>query len=377
MLLPPPGGVPCSARHLSQTAVRRVDVSVSPAPVERTGAEPLVSVVIPVHNVEHFLTRCVHSVLRQTHSSLDVVLVDDGSTDGSGAICDELARSDARVRVVHRENGGLSVARNTGLDVARGSHITFLDADDWLAPTFVERLLVLMTSSGANLAACALLRTHDPDAVPPPHHTPPIVLGRDDALRHLNGARHTVLTVACGKIFTAGLLTGLRFPPGRLHEDEFTTWRALAAADRVALTEEALYFYWQRSDSITGVAATDRNWRDVIDAYTERLDVLRGTAPPDVVALSNKELFRKLLHYRHWLPASATGERGRVLKEMRSVVDELRGGHTDRRFQAFAELYVRAPKVVGPAYAWYLRRLPNPTRATTRSPRRRRSTWVS
>lgn len=325
--------------------------------------QPLVSVVVPVHDVEPYLRRCVDSILDQTHANLDVILVDDGSTDASGDICDDYA-ADERVTVIHQDNGGLSVARNTGMARASGAYVTFVDSDDWLDPRFVETLIDLATAYNADIAACELFRTSDSGAVPSPPTSELRLLEREGALRALNGALHTTLTVACGKVYANHTLQGVRFPPGRLHEDEFTTYLALAAANRVVVTGQAMYHYWQRPDSITGVASTTRNWRDVVEAYEQRLAFLDAHASSAVATLARMELFRKLLHYRHWLPRQELTERRAVLDRMRELVTDLRARDSDRRFMIFASSYTRFPRAVGAAYEPYLARVRGRDRTT-------------
>ena len=216
-----------------------------------SAAEPdLVSVVIPVYRTEAFLDACVGSILDQTHPHLDVILVDDGSDDGAPDLCDRWAAADSRVRVVHQPNGGLSSARNTGLDIARGRFVTFVDSDDVCSPDMVARLLTLAVSHGADIAVCRAVqfRHSDPDFTSDEQVLP--LSGRQALLHVMRQARGWE---AWGRLFRRELLApGLRFHEGTLYEDlEFTT-RVLADASAVVFSTARLYGYRQRDDSIMG-----------------------------------------------------------------------------------------------------------------------------
>lgn len=310
----------------------------------------LVSVIVPVYSVEQFLPRCIDSVLTQTHENWELILIDDGSPDRSGDICDEYAANDARIRVIHQDNGGLSVARNTGLEHAAGDYITFVDSDDWLAPDFASAMLRHLVEYDADIAVAGLLRTTDGTVTTPMIPGSVMILDRDETMAKLNGSLHTVLTVACAKLYRASTLEGVSFPPKRLHEDEFTTYRALAASRRVVVSDRQLYFYWQRPDSITGSAPTTRNWSDVVTAYRERQEFLETSFPEDVARLGRVELFRKLMHYRQWLGSDQSDERAAALVELRELAASLQGVRYSVRL--FCTVYVRFPVLLDRVLRW-------------------------
>lgn len=218
----------------------------------------LVSVIVPVYRVEDLLRRCVDSILAQTHQNLEVILVDDGSPDGCGRICDEYALTDRRVLVIHQENSGVSAARNAGLDAAQGDYITFVDADDWIGSGMVAELLRLADGHEAGIAICGHLPTSDDAAVAPTGPAVEHVYSNVEALAELLGPDYITMVVSWGKLYQAALFADLRFPIGRVHEDEFTTHRLLHRARRVVRTEATLYYYWQRPGSITSTIGPDR-----------------------------------------------------------------------------------------------------------------------
>lgn len=213
----------------------------------------MISIIIPVYNVEKYLERCVESVFAQTYSAYELILVDDGSTDGSGKICDRLAKRDDRVRVIHKENGGLSSARNTGLKMSRGEYITFIDSDDVVHPCYLECLLKagkhadismgkLERFSGETVSFADIDQNEEPD----------LITGQETLGCFFEQKAEVANYVsACCKLYKRELFDGIVFPEGRLFEDEFTTYRLYYKADKVAVSQNILYYYYVNDTGIT------------------------------------------------------------------------------------------------------------------------------
>lgn len=207
------------------------------------------SIIIPVYRVENTLARCIDSVLGQSYTDYELILVDDGSTDSSGSICDKYAEADPRVRVIHRRNGGLSVARNTGLDIATGDYVTFIDSDDFLGD---NTLAILMSRLSAH---------PDYDILEYPlcwHYGAPdqkvVKFGvheYDDMSEYWLEGKAFTHTYAWNKIYVRRLFDEVRFPPQTLYEDAHTLPLLLQRAHLVATTEEGLYYYTSNPDGIT------------------------------------------------------------------------------------------------------------------------------
>lgn len=206
----------------------------------------MVSVIIPVYNVRGYLRRCVSSVQRQTHQELDVILVDDGSTDGSGVLCDSLAAEDARIRVIHKANGGLSSARNAGIEMAQGEFIMFVDGDDWLHPHIVELFLADIMKHHVCMAMCEMLRTSDEHDGHRANVDSVVLEGSDVFCQFLKGRWIT----ACAKLYRRQLWDDVRFPEGLNNEDYATLPFIFDQCDRVAYRQETLYFYFIHEGSI-------------------------------------------------------------------------------------------------------------------------------
>lgn len=213
---------------------------------------PLISVIIPVYNVECYLHRCLNSVLNQTYSHLEILLVDDGSTDSSGKICDEFSALDQRVKIIHKENGGLSDARNRGIDEAKGEYITFIDSDDYIDEDMIEYLYGLLTKMNTKISVCTNRLCNE--------DTGKIRLdgddGKEERLTSCESCRRLLYSQAfgmsaCAKLYHHSLFTSIRYPKGKLYEDTATTYKFLIKAGSVAYGRTCKYNYCLRSGSIT------------------------------------------------------------------------------------------------------------------------------
>lgn len=211
---------------------------------------PLVSVVVPIYNVEPYLRECVNSILGQTYSNTEIILVDDGSTDGSSLICDEYSKRDSRIRVIHKANGGLSDARNTGLDDAHGDFVTFVDSDDWLEPNMIERCMNLIEINNADFCGASFMLAYRDHKVP--NHVfakGPEVYSKEEALaKYLFNTNIGVCI--WGSVHRRSLWDEVRCPVGKLHEDQHTKYLLLDHANIVVFDPEPLYNYRQRKGSI-------------------------------------------------------------------------------------------------------------------------------
>lgn len=217
--------------------------------------QDLISVIVPVYKVEKYLKRCVDSILAQTYPCLEVILVDDGSPDGCPAICDEYAREDRRVRVIHKENGGLSDARNAGIDAAKGNFLGFIDSDDYVHPRFYELLLQALKEEGADIAGCDVKKIYETGTVEEEEKEAvrsEIYSGREATANLYDAQLYLRSVVIWNKLYKKELFKDVRFPKGKLHEDEFTSYRLLYQSKSVVYIDRAYYFYFQREDGIMG-----------------------------------------------------------------------------------------------------------------------------
>ena len=224
---------------------------------------PLISVIVPVYKVEPYIHRCVDSILGQSYTDFELILVDDGSPDNCGVICDDYARQDSRIHVIHQNNGGLSAARNAGIDWAFANSdskwLTFIDSDDWVHREYLDILMRSAMRFDAGISACGLLHTEgmveDAEISWEELHCVDAQMAYTDY--------YIMCMTACCKIYRKELFRNIRFPVGKLHEDCYITHILLFQAEQVAVCDEALYYYYSNPGSITRVKWDARRLQEI------------------------------------------------------------------------------------------------------------------
>lgn len=212
----------------------------------------LISVIIPVYKVEPYLERCIKSVVEQTYKNLEIILVDDGSPDSCPEICDKWAKKDSRIKVIHKENGGLSDARNAGMLISTGEMIGFVDSDDWIEPNMYQLLYDNMVQNNCDISACGVQMDWE-DMILSRLLTKEgrCVLNAEDAMRAIIEESWLKQPVVY-KLYKASLVKDILFPIGKYHEDVFWSYQAIGRAKKVCVFETPCYHYLQRSESIMG-----------------------------------------------------------------------------------------------------------------------------
>ena len=240
--------------------------------------EKVISVIVPVYKTEAYLRQCVDIIRNQTYRNLEIILVNDGSPDGCGALCEELARKDSRIRVIHKENGGLSSARNAGLDAIRGEVVSFVDSDDWIAPEMYTCLYSLMQQHQAQIAAGGLQTDtgkHYNTAYPLSKAVD--VFTSLEALREVT-INQRITNSVCDKLWDSALFDNIRFPEGVLFEDIRTTYKLLEKTNRVVYTPQPMYIYRVMEESISRGKFHPRMLENVY-AVKERADYYQNHFP--------------------------------------------------------------------------------------------------
>lgn len=231
----------------------------------------LISIIVPVYGVEAYLGRCMESLLSQTYENIEIILVDDGSPDNCPALCDAYKAQDARVRVIHQENAGLSGARNTGLCEARGEYIAFVDSDDYVAADYIKTLYELLVESESDISQCKFAYVSGEPLESGKSRSYKVYRG-ESLMEQLYGPEQeaTYFVVAWNKLYKRELFSEIRYPKGRIHEDEATTYRLFDKAKKLAFTERVLYGYFtENTGSITSVFSKKR--LDWLLAHEERI----------------------------------------------------------------------------------------------------------
>lgn len=258
------------------------------------GDQPLLSVVVPVYNVSTYLEKCVSSIMAQTYSNLEIILVDDGSTDSSGKMCDEFARNDNRIVVVHQENGGLSAARNAGLTAATGEYVGFVDSDDWVDLHMYEYLLALARQTDSDVAQVGYIAAFDEGAEgDAPYGKATVYEGGDSILYHYmyQGISQIGAYSVCRCLFKRELLSGLSYRVGKVNEDMDFKYRALKRCERYAESECRQYFYRQRDASTTNGGLSKKDF-DLYDASLALVDLAEDGGSVRVQQLALEKLAR-------------------------------------------------------------------------------------
>ncbi len=255
----------------------------------------LISVIVPVYNVEAYLGRCVDSLLAQTYENLEIILVDDGAKDWSGKICDEYAAKDPRIRVIHKENGGLSSARNAGLDVARGEYLAFADSDDWVEPGAYEAMLKLALERDVKLVCAGRYDVESATGEKRKGLCPPeteVISGQE--LVHRIFLWDNVDSAAWDKLYHRSLFRQIRYPLGKIVEDVPVTYRIALDAGKAAMLDMPVYNYFHRPGSITAAPVSEKTFH--FSQHTEQIYNQIRQSCPELTEEARYLRVRSLVH---------------------------------------------------------------------------------
>ncbi len=252
-----------------------------------------ISVIVPIYNIEKYIYRCINSILNQTYENLEIILVNDGSTDMCPKICDEYQKRDSRICVIHKENGGLSSARNAGLDVAHGEYIAFIDGDDYIDPHMLENLYFELIKSQADFSVCNVQYVDE--------YGEKLIQYPDDYLKYEVLDANEVflksleqygyyLVVVWNKLYKRALWNKYRFPETRYHEDEFSFHPVLEQCKKIVCIKEACYFYVQHEGSIMSIPSITKIF-DALEAFIERMQFFQKSQMTDCLVIQDIKTF--------------------------------------------------------------------------------------
>lgn len=282
----------------------------------------IISIIVPVYNVERYIEKCVESIISQTFRNIEIIIVDDGATDRSGVIADQLATRDQRIRVIHKQNGGLSSARNEGVVYAKGKFLMFIDSDDYIASNMCEVLYKHAIDNSCDLVECGVIKVyvnHNRIEVPCAHKT--VMTGRDATIAYLDRSKNIQSCVVLS-LYNKEIFTDIRFEDGRLHEDGWFKYKALYNSKRVCLIPDALYYYVQeREGSIMTVNLKEKNVRDVFDAFYERWKYFERRQDSELAELSKVVYLNNLLSYHYSIGAMMKDKE--VVKKLRKEIRDI------------------------------------------------------
>ncbi len=306
----------------------------------------LISIIIPVYNVEQYLPQCLDSVFNQTYSNLEIILVNDGSTDRCPEICEAYAARDSRIKVIHKSNGGLSDARNAGIRVATGQYIAFLDSDDLLAPIFLKKLLHELTENDADIVECNFFSFEkDVDFNHNQTHNVKIY----DTETALKLVMEGILGgVVWNKLYRKELAVKTLFPLNKINEDEFWTYKVFAKAERVVKISDTLYFYRQQPTSIMGSSYSLRRL-DGVEAHEKRIQFIHKHFPALLPVAVRMFCISAMHHYRQLTSFKSLDSnkfyRNQLQSKVRKYSTQLNRGDGDWKAAFWRRLFLFSPTI--------------------------------
>lgn len=280
----------------------------------------LISVIVPVYNMEQYLERCINSIKKQSYSNLEIILVDDGSTDHSADMCDTYAQEDQRIKVIHKVNGGLSDARNAGLAIATGTYIGYVDSDDWIEPQMYQKMYEACIENEAQVAVCRYAKVYSDETIRGGNHKT-TVFERDSILKVYlsDNSDYIVYNSVWSKLFAREIIVGEIFPVGKNSEDIMYTTRAFCKVTKAVYVDECLYNYvLDREGSIMNVNRTERMFQDEIPFWREHIAYIRQHVSDEMGDMAAYYFYRRMLSY--YMELSQQVETRNAAKQIASMM---------------------------------------------------------
>ena len=286
--------------------------------------EDLISIVVPIYNVEKYLDKCIKSIINQSYKKLEIILVDDGSKDNCGKMCEEYRKIDKRIKVIHKKNGGLSSARNAGIKIATGKYIGFIDSDDWIEKDMFKEMIKLAKENNSDIVQCDFIRCNEENLVIDNTNKKIVnIYSNIEAIwnQYKKGIDVSSI-VTWNKLYKKSLFNDIEFPEGKINEDEFTIYKLFYYANKVVYTNKIFYYYRQNPNSIMNTSFSKKNL-DYLDAYEEKADFIKG--------IGEEKLFEHTMNYYYNALIHNYIKYQKLYKEDKKTLKELR----DKRDRAF------------------------------------------
>ncbi len=306
---------------------------------------PLISVIVPVYKVEPYLEKCVKSIQNQTYRNLEIILVDDGSPDRCGEICDKLAKEDARIKVIHQKNNGLAVARNIGLEIATGEYIGFVDSDDYIDEDMYACLLAAITAHHVNLVVCKakIVADNSECFADTADAETSMIFSKQEALRHI---LLNIDNSVCNKMFDRSLIGTLRFPHGKIHGEDFLfVLQYLSRINGAAVLDCKMYNYVKRDNSITSSSFSKSSLDEIYVKDEIQKYIIQNY--PDYACLANKWCLKARMNVIRDIMLSE--DKAKWNGELASCFEYLKDNYADvrhelsckERVEYFLQIYFR------------------------------------
>lgn len=299
----------------------------------------IISVIVPVFKVEKYLNKCVKSILEQTFADIEVILVDDGSPDKCPEICDMWAKRDQRVKVIHKKNGGLSDARNAGLEIAKGKFIAFVDSDDWVDLNLYHTLLSILRTSNSDVACCKIAKVWENEnkCLNDEYSGEYRLYDTEAALFELI-TDGDIQQVVWNKLYRRSILCNIMFEVGKANEDEFWTYQVLGNANQVVVVDYVGYYYLQRNGSIMGSTYSIKRL-DAVDAKVYRQEYLSNCFPSLTGVAKKNLLYTCLYHGQLILKYIKTSEKEIAMIRLKKVFKQNKFKHKEWQHMSFKDKF--------------------------------------
>ncbi len=324
-----------------------------PSQIEMRNQTDLISVIVAAYNIADYIERGINSIRSQTYQNLEIIVVDDGSTDATGDICDGLALKDARVKVIHKENGGPAQARNTGIAQAKGRYFGFVDGDDWIDPDMYEKMLGALREQDADIAICRYRQVHKT-------HTEDLSVDRtivfdgQEALQYYvqETKEYAIQNAAWNKLYKREILDGITFPVGKWYEDIMFATMAMARANRCVYLDTACYNYIiDREGSIMNTQINPRTFTDQIPAYYEKTKFLKELGRQDLADVHDYFFYKRLLLFYDRLQKTDIPDKDKYSEQITQIIRDNREHYArayacpvaDRRDYDKMKLFLKSP----------------------------------
>ena len=300
-----------------------------PAKINVEDQTDLISVIVAAYNIADFIERGLDSICSQTYRNLEIIVVDDGSTDNTGALCDRFAAKDQRVQVIHKKNGGLAETRNVGAAKARGSYIAFVDGDDWVDPDMYEKMLSALKEQCADVAVCRyrlVYKSHTDDQ----SVDRAIVFEGQEALQYYvqETEEYAIQNAAWNKLYKREIIADLVFPVGKWYEDIMYTTTVLSRAASCVYLDTACYNYIiDREGSIMNAQINSRTFTDQIPTYYEKTKFLKELGRQDLADIHDYFFYKRLLFFYSQLEKTDIPERDKFLEQLSQIIQDNRDNY--------------------------------------------------
>ena len=295
-----------------------------PSKIDQDDQADLISVIVAAYNIAGYIEKGVNSVCSQTYRNLEIIVVDDGSTDDTGDLCDRMAAEDERIQVIHKKNGGLAEARNVGIAKAKGSYIAFVDGDDWIDSDMYEKMLGALKEQHADVAVCRyrqVYKTHTEDG----SVDRAVLFEGQEALQYYvqETKEYAIQNAAWNKLYKKEIIIGLAFPVGKWYEDIMFTTTVLSRAQRCIYLDTAYYNYIiDREGSIMNAQINSRTFTDQIPTYYEKTEFLKELGRQDLADIHDYFFYKRLLLFYNQLEKTNTPDKDRFLEQLTRIIRE-------------------------------------------------------